>query len=82
MGTRSLGMGQPATYQITVQGRLDESWSDWFNGMSITVDCQKEGQTITTLTGIVPDQAALHGLLNRIRDLSLPLLGVHCVGLK
>ena len=73
-------MDQPATYQIKVQGRLDEDWSDWFSGMTVTVECQEDGPTITTLTGIVPDQAALHGLLNRIRDLNLPLLDVRRVG--
>lgn len=80
MGTRSLGMDQPATYQIQVQGRLGGDWSDWFSGMTVTIECQKDGPTITTLTGTVPDQAALHGLLNRIRDLSLPLLDVRRVG--
>ena len=80
MGTRSLGMDQPAMYQIKVQGRLDEDWSDWFSGMTVTVECQEDGPTITTLTGTVPDQAALHGLLNRIRDLNLPLLDVRRVG--
>ena len=82
MGTRSLGMDQPATYQIKVQGRLGEDWSDWFSGMIVTVEYRKDGPTITTLTGIIPDQAALHGLLNRIRDLGLPLLDVHRVSSK
>ena len=71
-------MDQPATYRIKVQGRLDEGWSDWFSGMTVAVECREDGPTITTLIGIVPDQAALHGLLNRIRDLSLPLLEVLC----
>ena len=76
MGILSLGIDQPAMYQIKVQGRLDEDWSDWLSGMTLTAECQKDGPTITTLTGTVPDQAALHGLLNRIRDLGLPLLEV------
>ena len=61
-------------YQITVQGKLDESWSDWFDGMKITVE-----HDATTLTGHVVDQAALHGILNKIRDLNLALISVNCV---
>jgi len=61
-------------YQITVQGKLDESWSDWFDGMKITV-----GHDATTLTGPVADQAALHGILNKIRDLNLALISVNSV---
>ena len=61
----------PIIYQIRVQGRLDENWSDWFSGMTITF----EGG-VTTLTGPVADQAALRGLLTRIWDLNLTLLSV------
>ncbi len=67
-----LGLDQPAIYRICVQGELDEDWLNWFDDMSITV---KSGRT--TLTGIVPDQPALHGLLFKIRDLGLPLLSVN-----
>lgn len=56
-------------YRIKVKGVLDESWSDWFDALTI-IDQKKE----TLLTGQVQDQAALHGLLARIRDLGLPLL--------
>jgi hypothetical protein len=59
-------------YQIGVQGNLDRKWSDWFDGFTIT---QQSGDE-TLLTGPVPDQAALHGLLGKIRDLGLPLLSV------
>lgn len=58
----------PANYEIKVRGRLGSQWSDWFDGMTITY---LEG--ITTIAGEVLDQAALHGLLNRIRDLGLEL---------
>ena len=58
-------------YQIKVKGRLDKKWADWFEGMAITY----EGG-ISILTGPVADQAALHGLLIRIRDLNLTLLSV------
>jgi hypothetical protein len=67
--TSELSLSQPAVYQICVQGCLGDHWAGWFEGMALDRDCA--GQT-TTLTGIVPDQAALHGLLARIRDLGLP----------
>lgn len=57
-------------YQITVLGHLDSSWSDWFDGMTITL--VDSGETI--LTGPIVDQTALHGVLIKIRDLALPLL--------
>jgi hypothetical protein len=75
-----LTLDQPAAYQIKVQGRLGESWSDWFEGMAIDVEPLESGGTITTLSGIIADQAALFGLLSRIRDLGLPLLLVERTG--
>ena len=68
--------GQPKTYQIKAQGQLDESWSDWFDQMTVTVECNADGLPVTILTGPVIDQAALHGILRRINDLNLPLLSV------
>ncbi len=70
---------QPATYQIKVQGRLSENWSKWFDGLALEAAETESGPTLTILTGQVADQAALHGLLNRIRDLGLPLLLVECL---
>jgi hypothetical protein len=69
-----LHLDAPATYRIKLQGRLDESWSSWFDDMIITVESGGDGLTITTLTGTVSDQAALYGLLSRVRDMGLPLL--------
>jgi len=60
-----------ADYRIKLKGRLDPKWSDWFEQMKISTE---GGETI--LTGPVADQAALHGLLIRIRDLNLMLLSV------
>ena len=65
---------QPEIYEIQVQGRLDERWSDWFEGMTLRVDIDSEGGAITTLVGPITDQSALHGLLRRIRDMGLSLL--------
>ena len=62
----------PTIYQIRVRGIVGPSWSDWFGGMEI--EPQADGQTL--LTGPVTDQAALHGILCRLRDLNLPLISV------
>ncbi len=59
-------------YVITVKGHLDDHWSDWFEGLTITNGPNGEAQ----LAGPVMDQAALHGLLVKIRDLGLPLIAV------
>ena len=75
-----LCLSQPAVYRIVVGGRLDESWSTWFGAMTVTTECCENGISVTTLTGMVGDQAALHGLLARIRDLGLPLLSVNLGG--
>lgn len=65
----------PLVYQIQVEGRLGDQWSDWFECESITPD--ENGSTLLTCT--VTDQAALHGLLKRIRNLGIPLLSVNRV---
>ena len=77
-----LRLGQPAKYQIKIQGRLNRGWSDWFDGLVISVDREGDGPSTTSLTGMVADQPALHGLLARIRDLELPLLLVRHLELK
>ncbi len=63
---------QPTIYKIRIKGQLDSQWTDWFEGLTITLD--DNGDTL--LTGAVIDQAALHGLLKRVRDLGLPLISV------
>src|SRR5690349_21809474 len=66
---------QSMIYQIGVQGYLDEQWTEWFDGLTITLE--ENGATL--LTGPVVDQAALYGLLRKVRDLGLPLLSVNRV---
>ena len=73
-----LSLARPATYQIKVPGELDESWSDWVGGMTITVESEGDGPPVTTLTGTI-DQAALQSLLRRLYSLGLPLISVICV---
>lgn len=62
-----------AVYQIKVKGHLDKVWSDWFEGLTITPEANDE----TLLSGLVVDQAALYGLLKKIRDLGLLLISVN-----
>jgi len=64
--------GQPIVYQIRIKGHLGREWTNWFSGLTITLD---NGETL--LTGSVVDQAALHGVLKKVRDLGMPLLSVN-----
>jgi hypothetical protein len=74
---QKLTLDQPAIYKIKVPGHLDERWSEWAEGMTITVEREGDGPPVTTLTGTVADQAALQGLLRRLYSLGLPLISVN-----
>ena len=63
---------QPMVYQIRVKGHLGSQWTDWFGGLTVTLDDNGE----TLLAGEVVDQAALHGLLRKVRDLGMALVSV------
>lgn len=67
--------GQLSVYQLRVKGHLDRQWSEWFDGLTPTLE--ENGDTL--LTGPVVDQAALYGLIKKVRDLGMPLLSVLCI---
>jgi hypothetical protein len=60
-------------YRIRIEGELGQEWEDWFGGSAIS----REGDGVTVLTCAVADQAALHGVLRKLRDLGLTLLSIH-----
>lgn len=64
---------QPMIYQIRIKGHLDSQWTEWFEGLTITLEASGD----TLLTGSVIDQSALHSLLKKIRDLGMPLVSVN-----
>jgi hypothetical protein len=66
------GSENPTVYEIRIKGHLGSEWTDWFEGLTIQLD--EDGETV--LTGPVADQAALHGLIKKVRDVGLPLISV------
>ena len=70
---REIGPDQPMVYQIRLKGQLDARWTGWFGGMAVALT--EDGDTL--LTGPVADQAALHGLLRKVRDIGMPLVSVN-----
>ena len=71
--TKKADPNDPVAYTIRLRGHLGSEWADWFEGMTITLS--DDGDTL--LTGPVSDQAALHGLLKKVRDLGIPLLALN-----
>ena len=70
-------------YEIKIKGLLDKHWNQWFEGMALkSVENGESGQMCTLITGPIPDQPALHGLLEKIRDLNLTLVSVHRINSK
>jgi hypothetical protein len=67
--------GQPRAYQIRLKGHLGPQWADWFGGLAVTLEANGD----TLLTGPVVDQAALHGLLRKVRDVGMPLISISSV---
>jgi hypothetical protein len=75
----TLKIDQPATYRIQVAGFLDENWSTRLGGLKISVNTRDDDTLITTLSGVLIDQAALFGVLKALYDMRLPLLSVECM---
>jgi hypothetical protein len=70
------GSDRPARYQIKVYGQLGEKWSDWFDGLAITIEKAAGSPPVTSLNGLVVDQARLRGILSKIWDLNLTVISV------
>ena len=68
-------MDEPDRYEIRIKGHLDNRWRDWFEGLTITLESNGE----TLISGPVADQAALHGLLRKVRDLGMMLITVNAI---
>ena len=66
-----------AKYEILVSGHLDRRWSDWFEGLDVIKAFSRNGSPITILSGPIGDQAALHGILARVRDIGIPIISVN-----
>ena len=75
-GSQGYEMEQSWRYQIKIQGLLDARWSDWFSGLTISIEESDEGGSMTTLTGTL-DQSSLHAILTRIGNMNLKLISVY-----
>lgn len=69
-------------YQIEIQGYLDPSWSEWFNGFKMVSHQELTGASTTTLTGIIADQPALRGILGKLWDLNLSIISIYRIELN
>jgi hypothetical protein len=78
----NIKFGGKATYKIKVQGKLNKNWSESLGGMTINTELISEKQFVTTLTGLIQDQAALSGILNTLYEMHLPVISVKCIGTK
>ena len=74
---RSSNFAGQGVYEIVARGHLDEQWSPWFEDLTITTGFGEVGTPITRFTGPIIDQAALHGVLGKIRDINMPLISVN-----
>jgi hypothetical protein len=80
--TTEPSLSSPATYQITITGKLEQHWAEWFNGTLINLEHSRPESPHTILTCRVRDQAELYGILNRLNSLNLVLLQVMFIQIK
>ena len=73
---------EAARYEISLQGHLDERWATRFEGMRVKNSLDQQGFPITVLSGMISDQAALHGVIAKIRDIGIPVISVSRAGSK
>lgn len=73
-----LNLDRPAAFQIKVPGVIEETWEDWYDGLTVTVESDEDGSPVSTLV-LTVDQAALQGLLRRLYSLGIPLISVVCM---
>ena len=73
---------EEARYEISLKGHLDEHWAGRFGGMSVKNTLDLQGFPITVLSGIIVDQAALHGVITRIRDIGIPVISINRIASK
>ena len=76
---KRVNMFEPAVFLIRIEGRLGESWSEYFGAQAISVDVDEAGRCTTTLVSEPVDQAALVGMINRLNGLGLPVVSVECL---
>ncbi len=79
---RKLTMSETAVFRVSIQGLLDDNWSNYFGLRSVSTETDETGVGVTTFVTEAVDQAALVGLINRLNSLGLPLLAVECLSIE
>ncbi len=74
---RTSGYEGQGDYEIKAKGHLDQQWCSWFEGLKMSTEFAEDGTPITVFSGSIVDQAALHGVLGKIRDINMPLISVN-----
>ena len=75
-GERRCREDRPTVYQIKISGKIDPGWADWLSGMEVSYETNGDGEKRSVLTGLVPDQAALRGILDRLWNLNIAVISL------